>query len=296
MTETKLPDYPFSNICPECGGVIIHTARGGDTVCSSCGLVISEKKITINPERHYSEEERRKRSRVGKPISKIFYVDLSYTTVINKKKILYQNLKRAVRWDARASANERGLLVALTEFKRLGTLLNIPKYVSGSAILFYRKMKKLNQLRGRSIQSMVKACLFCSCRIHEIPRTAKEIIEDFDYSDIKRKVLYCIKVILKELCLNLPPPDPSLFIHRYCVELGLNGTVQQKIREVYLNYNRHTNTSGKSPLGIIGGIIYLVAKLYKLDVTQTDISEALGVTEVTVRSRYTDVRRFLGIL
>lgn len=295
MTEIKTREFRASSNCPECGGSIIHPVKGGDVVCSGCGLVISERKITIKHARTYNSEERKRRSRTGSPFSKIFCADISFTTVIDKKRVYDPDLKRVFKWDVRINGDERGMLVALTEFKRIGTILSIPKYVLGSAILLYRKMKRMNQLRGRSLGSMVMGCILCSCRIHDIPRTFKEVIGKPTNSEIGGKVVNCIKVMLKKLKMKLPPPDPLLFIHRYCTELNLGEGFQAMVREIYAKYNDVANTSGKSPLGIVAGMIYFAVRLKGLNITQSDISEVVDVTEVTLRSRYTDICKFLGM-
>ena len=55
------------------------------------------------------------------------------------------------------------------------------------------------------------------------------------------------------------------------------------------------NSSGKDPKGLCAGALYLVCKLSKKKMSQQKIAEVVGVTEVTLRSRYKDFSKKLNI-
>ena len=53
--------------------------------------------------------------------------------------------------------------------------------------------------------------------------------------------------------------------------------------------------SGRDPRGVCAGAIYLVCKLKKIKVSQKEVSEATGASEMTVRLRYKEFLKKLNI-
>ena len=62
--------------------------------------------------------------------------------------------------------------------------------------------------------------------------------------------------------------------------------VEKEAIKVLKNFMENTSICGKDPKGLCAGAIYLVSKLKNQRVSQKDISKVIGVTEVTLRSRY----------
>jgi transcription initiation factor TFIIIB Brf1 subunit/transcription initiation factor TFIIB len=47
--------------------------------------------------------------------------------------------------------------------------------------------------------------------------------------------------------------------------------------------------SGKNPIGYVAGLIYHFSEIYGFNLTQREISEKCGITEVTLRSRKNEI-------
>jgi transcription initiation factor TFIIB len=142
--------------CPECQSkdIIIDQARG-ESVCVFCGLVISHHIIDTGREgrRAFSLDEKSKRDQTGSPVSTLL-PDLGLTTVIETSSNLSQRMRRIIKWNTRMSWANRNMLIAATEIKRIGSLLNLPLRVKEYAAKIYRQAFKLKLLRGRSINSL----------------------------------------------------------------------------------------------------------------------------------------------
>ena len=54
-------------------------------------------------------------------------------------------------------------------------------------------------------------------------------------------------------------------------------------------------TAGRGPTGIAAASVYLASKIKGFEKTQREISEAAGVTEVTIRNRYKEMCNALDI-
>jgi len=293
--EIKIDKNSLSqSVCPECNGQLISIDNKKEVVCSNCGLVISERGVDFahSGKRAYTTREKKNRKRTGSPISSLI-PDIELTTVIDKKNIQNPDLKRAAKWDTRMPWKKRNLLIATTELKRIGSNLNLPKHVKEEAIQLYKEAFKKKLLRGRSINAMVAAALYFSCRKKKIPITLQEILDQTSESgkDVRRSY----RALIKELKLKAPNTDPSTLIPRYVTKLHLPIEVERLAMKVVKKFCNNYPISGKDPKGLVAGAIYLVCKIKNINITQKKLANAVGVTEVTLRSRYKEMNSRLRI-
>jgi len=89
--------------------------------------------------------------------------------------------------------------------------------------------------------------------------------------------------------LKISHINPVSLIPRYCADLSLGIEVEKEAMRVLQNFMHKTSISGKDPKGLCAGSIYLISKLRNVKVSQKDISKIIGVTEVTLRSRYKEL-------
>ena len=284
----------ISDFCPECSGNVISLYQIGEIVCSQCGLVIKEKSIDLahSDKRAYTSQEKNQREHTGAPISSLL-PDIGLTTVIDRKKIKDPDLKRAVKWNTRITWEKRNILIATTELKRICSNLKLPNHIRLEAIKLYKDAFKRKLLRGRSINSMVAASIYLAIRLKKIPRTLQEILDESaeNEKDIRR----CYRVLIREFNIKSPNTEPSALIPTYIATLKLGPDIEINSTKIVNAYSERFSTSGKDPKGIVAGAIYLACRLKGLELTQKDIAEVVGVTEVTLRSRYKELSTKLNI-
>ena len=58
---------------------------------------------------------------------------------------------------------------------------------------------------------------------------------------------------------------------------------------------RNELTAGRGPTGIAAASVYLASLMTKNHRTQREVSEAAGITEVTIRNRYKELCKSLNI-
>jgi len=292
--EIKSDFSNLTNLCPECGGNIISLQEKGEIVCGQCGLVISERILDIyhSGKRAFTKQEKEKRERTGSPIS-ILLPDMGLSTVIDKNNIKNPDLKRAAKWNSRMTWDKRNMLIATTELKRIASNLNLPDHIKKSAIRLYREAFRRKLLRGRSINGMVSASLYFACREKRIPRTLQEILDEASVS--AKNVRRCYRTLLRELNLKVPSTDPISLIPRYISELGLDSSVEKSTIQVLHQFISKNSTSGKDPKGLCAGALYLICKIHNKRISQKEIANLVGITEVTLRSRYKELITKLNI-
>jgi len=293
--EVKSDLNNLSNYCPECGGKVISIHEKGEIVCGQCGLVVSERIVDISHsgKRAFTKQEKESRERTGSPIS-ILLPDMGLSTIIDKSSIKSPDLKRAAKWNSRMTWDKRNMLIATTELKRIGSNLNLPNHVKKAAIRLYIEAFKKKLLRGRSINGMVAACLYFACRERKIPRTLQEILDQTIVS--AKNVRRCYRTLIKELNLKVPSTDPVSLIPRFIAELELDADAENITIKILQTFTSKYSTSGKDPKGLCAGALYLVCKKKDKKISQKEIANLVGVTEVTLRSRYKELVRMLNIM
>jgi len=248
--------------------------------------------VSHSGKRAFTKQEKERRERTGSPIS-ILLPDMGLSTIIDKNNIKSPDLKRAAKWNSRMTWDKRNMLIATTELKRIGSNLNLPNHVKKAAIRLYIEAFKKKLLRGRSINGMVAACLYFACRERKIPRTLQEILDQTSVN--AKNVRRCYRTIIRELNLKAPSTNPISLIPRFVAELNLDAETEKTTIKILQSFVSKYSTSGKDPKGMCAGALYLVCKKRDKRISQKEIANIVGVTEVTLRSRYKELVNKLNI-
>ncbi|NMC05572.1 MAG: hypothetical protein GYA24_10180 [Candidatus Lokiarchaeota archaeon] len=287
------PKATAVDICPECNnsGLIEDTHRG-ELICTACGAVLERGAFDYNDKRAYTAEEVESRKHNGSPISALS--DISWTTVLRATdKNASPALKRAARWNSRLSWEKRNLLSAVTEIKRVCSALGVPRLVAETAATYYRKVQKMNVLRGRSISGFVGACVYLSCRTSKIPRSVDDIYKEMAAETTDRDIRICYRVLLGELKIRVPRISAVALLPRYASVLALPQDTTNLAEKMLAAFEARNNTAGKDPKGIVAAALYLACKIRDEETAQKRVATACGVTEVTLRSR---IKEFAPII
>ena len=288
-------------VCPYCGSThIIYDESRGEYVCENCGNVV-EKGIDPGPEwRAFTPEQRERRTRVGAPVTPLG-PEISLSTIIDwrnkdssghelavKKRVQISRLRKINKIFNIGVLNEKNLRLALSEIERIGLQIGIPKVIREEAAILYRKAAKKKLIKGRSVESMVAACIYAACKLNSMPRSLDEIskVSKASRKDISRsfRLLLSASIIKK-----LPPSKPSDFIPRIISELRLSMKTQQLAFRILKEAQSIGISSGKMPEGIAAASVYLATILTGERRTQRDVSSAANVTEVTIRNRFKEL-------
>jgi len=270
----------------------------GEYVCNSCGYVLEDRAQELGVEwRAFSAEEKDALSHNGAPES-LSRHDMGLSTVIGNEHRdaggapLTNAAKNAAQrmrtWDNRTvyrKPRDRNLMVALSELSRLADKLNVGPNVVERAAYVYRKALEMNLVRGRMITWMVSASLYEACRSTSTPRNLKDLAR---VSDIrKRDLARCYRLLLRELNLAVPIADPARCVTRIASKAGMSERSQRKALEILDAVRSSRGMAGKDPMGLAATALYLASTMTEGDsrVTQRDVAEAAGVTEVTIRNR-----------
>ena len=173
---------------------------------------------------------------------------------------------------------------AFSELRRLSEKLSVSEAVTERAAYIYRKALERKLVRGRSITAILAASLYAACRDREVPRTLKDVAA---VGFIKKKDLArSYRLLLKEMDIQMPVVDPMKCMSKIASRANVSGKTQRRAREILLRAEQARISAGKDPMGISASALYVACILEGENMTQRDIADAAGVTEVTIRNRY----------
>lgn len=293
--------------CPECNSDdLIEDYSRGELVCKICGFVIEDNIIDHTPEwRAFDHDQYEKKARVGSPMKYTLH-DKGLSTEIGwKNRDFYgrsvpprnrAQIFRLRKWQRRiriSDGTERNLVQALSMLDRFSSSLNLPRIVRETAAMMYRKIASKKICRGRNVSGITAAVIYGSCRQCNVPRTLNEIsaATQLPKKEIGRNYRY----ISRSIKLNILPTSPEDYVSRFCSQLNLSNNVKVRTLEIITLSKEKEIISGRGPAGIASASMYIASLEFMEKVTQREISEVAGVTEVTIRNRYKEIIEKLKI-
>jgi transcription initiation factor TFIIB len=302
---------PPSTICPVCKSdlLIITDPESGEDICKKCGMIVSDKVQDINrPEWHntfYTVEINNRRSRTGIPTS-LARSDMGLSTIIGRtdrdasgRKIdaaMHATMQRLRTWDSRAhirTSSDISLIQAFNELDILKDKLALPDAVVEKSAYIYRKAKSNGLTRGRTISGLIAASVYAACREMSTPRTLKDIAAA---ANINRKHLAKIyRLLLIELDIKVPLVDQIKCIAKVANKANLSEKTKRQAIRIMDQVTEKQISAGKNPMGFAATILYLSCLRTGENKTQTDIAQAAGVTEVTLRNRFKELKSKLEL-
>ncbi len=276
---------------PCCDNPDIQPWRGY-YVCKNCGVVFDQV-FEEAPRRAFTPQEIEQR-RQTEPV----YGTHGSRTVISKfDKDVSAELKQKFRRLSKihrstTSTFERNMSIAQPKLLGYAAALGLPKTITDEALRIYEKVVTKKLTMGRSINNLIAGSIYAAIRLNDIPRTVEEISE---VTQINEKLITkAYRLILSEL--NLAPKSTSIsrFISRYGEDLGLSAAVQVRANQMIEKAKANgMQTLGKDPKGLAAAALYLAAKEANTPKSQAMISNVCKISEVTLRNRAKEIKKFL---
>jgi transcription initiation factor TFIIB len=281
--------------CPECQSVsLTYDDQKGEIVCNDCGLIVEEKMVDTGQDAGGQFDKADKKGRGGAPMS-IQKFDKGLTTNVGEISDIYRleagstrKFLRLKKWQERVSTSiERNLRLAMAELRRVASFLNLPSVVRDEASRVYNFVLQRGLVRGRSMESVIAACLYAACRSYNIPRTLDEIASA---SDVERKEIgRTYRFIVRKLKIKVTPSSPKDYISRFASILHLSPKAQNEALKILKKADITELTSGRGPAGVAAAALYVAALINDEKKTQREVADVAGITEVTIRNRYKEL-------
>jgi transcription initiation factor TFIIB len=288
-------------VCCKCdSGRQVTDLESGEIICGNCGRVSPDIAIESRAERRTFASENNSRQRVGSPSSLAFH-DMGLSTIIGKVNkdsaghnfdaSMNYRMQRLRTWDARTRVHapgNRSLIQAFSELERLKDKLGLSDAIVQKTAYIYRKAQEKQLARGRSLSSILAAATYIACREMGAARTLRDFTE---ITNVKRKALSrSYRLLVLKLDIKVPSMDLMKCIVKIANKAKLGEKVQRMAMSIMNDLINKEISAGKDPMGLAATVLYLSCLRNDEARTQKEIAEAAGVTEVTMRTRFKDLK------
>jgi transcription initiation factor TFIIB len=282
---------------------MLYDEPRGEIICEDCGLVANSVIFSREPEwRAYNSEEEKSKVRVGLPTSVLNNREMR-TVIGGKTKDSYgktldtatqAKFARLSQMDERIQdRTTRNLKSALMELKRIKSHLNLLDDVSETAVLLYRLALDKDLIKGRSVIGMISAATYLACRKKNAAITLKDTAE---IANISTKELgRCIRIFLQNINISNTCPDPVTLINRLGENLGLTMYTRKIAIDILVEAREKRLTMGKIPMSLAAAAIYIASIQTGERRTQQQIATPARTTPVTIRNRFKELAKGLGL-
>ena len=171
----------------------------------------------------------------------------------------------------------------------------ISKMIIDEALRVHKRISEHKTFRSLNRDGVVGASIYIACKIHNCPRTPKEIacIFNLDNTSATRGCKNAVSII-NELESNLDNSEktnfcktkPEAFIERYCSRLSINDELTKVCQFIAVMIEKQNLIPENTPHSIASGIIYFVACMCHLPITKKDVNRISDMSEVTINKCY----------
>lgn len=184
------------------------------------------------------------------------------------------------------------------EFQHITIIANnagIPKIIIDEALRCHKKISEHQTFRGSNRDGIIAASVYVAFRIHDCPRTAKEIATIFNLDNTSAtKGCKNAVSILNEIENDMHNSEktsfcktrPEAFIERYCTRLQINGELTKLCQFIALRIDKNNLIPENTPHSIAAGIIYFVSQICGLTISKKDVNKISETSEVTINKCY----------
>lgn len=205
-----------------------------------------------------------------------------------------RKIRRYTEWQA-MPYKEKSQYDEFQHIKTMANIAGIPKIIVDEALRYHKMISEERTFRGMNRDGIIASSVYLACRIHNYPRTAKEIADMF-HIDPTSAAKGCKNAVLilnkmeKGMATNemthFHTTKPINFIERFCSRLQLNQELTNLARFIAIYVEKSGIVQENTPHAVASGIIYLIADVFRLNVTKNDIFQVSNISEVTINKCY----------
>ena len=299
-------------ICPDCKEDppnLIEEFSSGDTVCTSCGIVVGDRIIDTRSEwRTFANDDHNgdDPSRVGEVASSL-QDDEGLRTQVDTKAAngkLAGKLHSIQKKSQAGDKSNNDLQEGYRAISNMMDMMHQGQAVGQSAMHIYKLAYENGQLKGKSRDALIAGCIFIACRQCGAPRTFRDI---HAITRVPKKEIGRVFKTLESFLTKYQEKNPTSInassvknytasmstsaeelCTRYCGSLGFRNT--PRIEKISKALARKTTSipdlAGRSPLSVAAACIYFASHYLEDARSSKQIAEIAGVSDGTIKTAY----------
>lgn len=312
LGAAKLRDTTLAHIssfkmatCKDCTSALVMDVRSGDAVCVECGLVqggslnVAECRLDLFHEGGLLEEVGYNAPPPLPGRRATWFMPDAWTPsslpAICKKAEGEPKKRTSSNGDIRRIGKKVG-----EELEQVAVILNLLGLpgVEATARSYLKLCLSKRLQRGSARPGTVLACIFHACRVHDAPRTARELsnISKVPVGIIKdacKRTAPIIDGITKETA-SRQEMRPDGLLARCCSKIMSSRDTQDarmlllKCRQRCASRNRLTVLQGKTPATVAAVVIFKVVQEQRLKISKREICSGCGINAGTLLKAITE--------
>jgi transcription initiation factor TFIIB len=206
--------------------------------------------------------------------------------------IMRTRMQRLRTWNMRTQAHtssaNRNFMLAFQELAAVKDKLGLSDIILEKTAYIYRKAHERMLIRGRTISGILAAAIYIACREVGTPRNLKDIAAA---CNIKRKdIARNYRMLVSNLDIKVPNADPIKCICKAANKANLSEKTKRQAISIMNEIVKKEISAGKDPTSIAATILYMSCLKTGEERTQTQIAQAAGVTDVTLRNQFRELK------
>ena len=287
--------------CEVCSSDVVLTDDGFLTCKNpACSILYKDESLYQSAEwRYYGADDNQTNdpTRCGMPINPLLK-ESSYGCKVMCEGGSYSQdmmkIRRYTEWQS-MPYREKAQYDMFQKITTLAQNKGISKMIIDEALRVHKRISEHKTFRSLNRDGVVGASIYIACKIHNCPRTPKEIacIFNLDNTSATKGCKNAVSII-NELESNLDNSEktnfcktkPEAFIERYCSRLAINDELTKLCQFIAVMIEKQNLIPENTPHSIASGIIYFVASMCRLPITKKDVNRISDMSEVTINKCY----------
>lgn len=263
-------------------------------ICGDCFAIIGKVINTTSEWRFYGNDDNKNSdpSRCGLPTNDLLPKSSLGSVIGGNRRDNNIDIRRIRMYQIWNSMpyDERTLWNVFDKLSVISLTNGIPQIVIDDAKVLYKKAAEKKISRGDNKDGLIASCLYHSCLLNNIPRSAKEIAKMFEINPI---VLNKGNSRFQNLLqINVNSSSPIEFISRYCTQLNMKIEDIAKCKKLVVFLEDNEIMNDNAPTSSCASILYYYSQKMNLGFTKKEFAKICDVSEVTVIKGYKNICKF----
>jgi transcription initiation factor TFIIB len=284
--------------CEQCNSMLqISDEKFMICTNSSCGIIYKDCLDRTAEWRYYGADDNNTRdpTRCGMPINPLLKESSYACKILSNFNSSYQmkRIKRYTDWQS-MPYKEKAIYDEFQKIISMSRIAGVPKIIIDEALKQHKKISEMKTFRGCNREGIIAASIYIASRIHDYPRTAKEIAEIFhlDYTSATKGCKNAIHILntlennVGSKKTHFHQTKPTAFIERFCSKLNINNELTKLCKFVAMKIEKENLIPENTPQSVAAGIIYFISQICNLNVSKKNVNIASNTSEVTINKCY----------
>ena len=259
--------------CGVCGGRnIIYDEDSGENICYDCGCVVGESRESTEPSR---KELFGAKHGVGPKLTPLLHDRGVGTLKVGRM----------------STARERLLSNMLREVAWVSDKLGVGMGVAEMAAEFVRRAVEKGVVR-RTLRASAAAAVYLAANHHGLGRTIDDVAKaaDIPTTQLAKQVS---RVVIG-LNLRPMPPNYEALVKRFGKVLDVSPEVVERACMLLKTHGLASQLAGRKPSAVAAAALYLACQSGGQKIPMTRLSEASGVSSLTLRKTTNILSSYCG--